>query len=280
LDHLCSDGVAVLNADDPYAMRLANRLPGKRIRTFSIRQEAGAWAEPLEVRCGLDGLHGRIRLGDEIVRLETVLIGLPNLANVLAAAALARSLGVPLEAVESGIRARPPVPGRLERVGRSTPVVLVDYAHTPDALERTLATTREMTRGRLIVVFGCGGDRDRGKRPIMGRAASAIADVSVLTSDNPRSEDPLDILRAIEEGVAGHASRCSAQELHGAGARGYTVEPDRERAIAAALALAQPDDVVVIAGKGHEDYQEVAGVRRAFDDRDVVRRLRAARGES
>ena len=237
LDHLCSDGVAVLNADDPYAMRLANRLPGKRVRTFSVRREADAWAVPLDVRCGLDGLHGRIRLGDETLHLETMLIGLPNLANVLAAAALARSLGVPLDAVESGVRARLPVPGRLERVGRGTPVVLVDYAHTPDALERTLATTREMTRGRLIVVFGCGGDRDSGKRPIMGRAAAVAADVFVLTSDNPRSEDPLDILRAIEEGVADHATKRSAHELEGSRARGYAVEPDRERAIALALAL-------------------------------------------
>jgi UDP-N-acetylmuramoyl-L-alanyl-D-glutamate--2,6-diaminopimelate ligase len=280
LDHLRADGVAVLNADDPYAMRLANRLPGKRIRTFSIRPNADAWAVPLDVRCELNGLRGRIRLGEETLRVETMLIGLPNLANVLAAAALARSLGVPVDAVEGGIRARPPVPGRLERVGRGTPVVLVDYAHTPDALERTLATTREMTRGRLIVVFGCGGDRDRGKRPIMGRAAATAADVCVLTSDNPRSEDPLDILRSIEEGFQGRATKCSVHELSEPGASGYAVEPDRERAIAAALALAQAADVVVIAGKGHEDYQEVAGVRRAFDDRQVVQRLQAARGQA
>jgi UDP-N-acetylmuramoyl-L-alanyl-D-glutamate--2,6-diaminopimelate ligase len=254
-------------------MRIAREVPGERVRTFSVEPHAPAWAVPLDVRCGLDGLHGRIRVGTDAIALETPLVGRPNLANVLAAAAAARSLGIEPRAIEAGLRSRAAVPGRLERVGDGAPVVLVDYAHTPDALERTLETTREMARGRLIVVFGCGGDRDRGKRPIMGRAAAGGADVCVLTSDNPRSEDPHAILREIEAGMNGAACRALA-ELAAPGARGYVVEPDRERAISAALALARRDDVVVIAGKGHEDYQEAAGVRRPFDDREVVRRLR------
>jgi UDP-N-acetylmuramoyl-L-alanyl-D-glutamate--2,6-diaminopimelate ligase len=277
LRHLAEDGIAILNADDAYAMRIAEYLTPAKVRTFSLRANPSAWAVPLDVRCGLDGLHGRIRVGEDVVRLDTALIGLPNLANVLAAAATARALGVTCEAVERGLAARAPVPGRLERVGSGRPAVLVDYAHTPDALERTLATTREMTEGRLIVVFGCGGDRDPGKRPMMGRAAE-VADVAILTSDNPRSEDPMCILEAIEAGLRERVPRCPIVRLRADGARGYYVEPDRERAIAAALTVAGPRDVVVIAGKGHEDYQEVAGVRRPFDDREVVRRIQATGG--
>jgi UDP-N-acetylmuramoyl-L-alanyl-D-glutamate--2,6-diaminopimelate ligase len=273
LEHLAPDGIAVLNADDPFAMRLARVVPAERVRTFSIERRAEAWAAPIDVACGLDGLHGTIRVGADRIVVDSKLLGAPNLANVLAAAAAARALGLDATTVEVGLRDCAPVPGRLERVAATTPVVLVDYAHTPDALERTLATARDMTRGRLIVVFGCGGDRDKGKRPIMGRAAVTLADVCVLTSDNPRSEDPTAILADIERGIPPQHQRRTTAELGRVGARGYAVEPDRERAIAAALALAGKDDVVVVAGKGHEDYQEIAGVRRPFDDRAVVRRL-------
>jgi len=161
----------------------------------------------------------------------------------------------------------------MERIGEGEPAVFVDYAHTPDALERTLAAARHMARGRVIVVFGCGGDRDRGKRPIMGAIAGRIADVAVLTSDNPRSEDPTAILTAVEEGIADSLPRADAADLALGGARGYLVEADRERAVRVALSLAHPPDVVVIAGKGHEDYQEIAGVRRPFDDRALAARV-------
>jgi UDP-N-acetylmuramoyl-L-alanyl-D-glutamate--2,6-diaminopimelate ligase len=149
----------------------------------------------------------------------------------------------------------------------------VDYAHTPDALERTLAAVRQLAPARVVVVFGCGGDRDRGKRPLMGGIAARLADVVVLTSDNPRSEDPDDILAEIEKGVIGVLDRAEPRDLEKPGARGYLVEEDREAAIRLALGVAQPADVVVIAGKGHEDYQEIAGVRRPFDDRAIAATL-------
>jgi UDP-N-acetylmuramoyl-L-alanyl-D-glutamate--2,6-diaminopimelate ligase len=273
-DHLGPAGIAVLNADDAFAMRIASTLPAERVRTFSIQSSADAWAVPVSTKCGLEGLRGKIRVGGDEIELRTRLVGLPNLANVLAAAAAARALGVAPAAVAAGLDGCAPVPGRLERVGAGSPVVLVDYAHTPDALERTLATVREMTPGRLIVVFGCGGDRDKGKRPIMGAAAGRIADASVLTSDNPRSEDPHAIIADIERGIERECRRVAAEALRDH--RGYCVEPDRERAISLALSTARACDVVVVAGKGHEDYQEIAGVRRSFDDREVVARHQSA----
>jgi UDP-N-acetylmuramoyl-L-alanyl-D-glutamate--2,6-diaminopimelate ligase len=272
-DHLSDGGVAVLNADDAFSMRIASRLPAARVRTFSLRPDANAWAKPLAVDCGLAGLRGTIRVGTDTIEVRTRLVGAPNLANVLAAAATARALGVVPAAIAAGIAACAAVPGRLERVGTGFPVVLVDYAHTPDALERTLATVRDMTPARLIVVFGCGGDRDKGKRPLMGGAAARIADVAVLTSDNPRSEDPLAILADIERGIEAGCPRLAPERLRAA--RGYAVQPDRETAISLALGIAREADVVVVAGKGHEDYQEIAGVRRPFDDRQVVARLQA-----
>jgi UDP-N-acetylmuramoyl-L-alanyl-D-glutamate--2,6-diaminopimelate ligase len=200
-------------------------------------------------------------------------VGTPNLSNIAAVVATAEATGVPVDAIEEGLRRCEPVPGRLERIGRSLPVVLVDYAHTPDALERTLLAVGRRCRGRLVVVFGCGGDRDRGKRPMMGEIAGRLAQVAVLTSDNPRSEEPAAILAEIEAGVERHLARATHSSLGERGASGYLVEEDRERAITAALALAGDEDVVVVAGKGHEDYQEIAGQRRHFDDRETVRGL-------
>ena len=276
LEHLAADGVAVLNADDSYAMRIANRLEAAQVRTFSTEHGASTYAHVRDVKIGLEGIDARVALGADEIRVDTCLVGLPNLANVLAAAAAAHARGIAVDAIEAGIHKCRPVPGRLERVGSALPVVFVDYAHTPDALERTLATARTLARGRLIVAFGCGGDRDRGKRPMMGAIAARGADVCVLTSDNPRSEEPAAIVAEIEAGVDGIMPESTFERLADPKAHGYAVEVDRERAIEAALALASPDDVVVIAGKGHETYQEVAGVRRHFDDREVVARLRPA----
>jgi UDP-N-acetylmuramoyl-L-alanyl-D-glutamate--2,6-diaminopimelate ligase len=199
------------------------------------------------------------------------------LANIAAAAATALATGVDSEAVGIGITRAAPVPGRLERVGDADPAVFVDYAHTPDALERTLSALRQLAPARVVVVFGCGGDRDRGKRSLMGGIAARLADVVVLTSDNPRSEDPALILAEIESGVGGARERNTAQDLARPGARGYLVEPDREAAIRLAIGLAEPADVVVIAGKGHEDYQEITGVRRPFDDREIAAALLRSR---
>src|SRR5262249_2578949 len=180
-----------------------------------------------------------------------------NVENALGAAAAARALGIGEVAIRAGIEAVDGVPGRLELVDEGQPVaVIVDYAHKPASPERVLREARGLAHGRVICVFGCGGDRDREKRPLMGRIASELSDVAIATSDNPRSEDPLAI---IEEIVAG--------------ARGLEVEPDRRAAIARAIESGREGDVVLIAGKGHEQGQEIAGVKHPFDDREVAREL-------
>ncbi len=276
LDHLRPGGIAVLNADDPHAMRLAAVLGSMQRLTFSVEPGVAADVAVREVELGLQGIRACLDVRGRPLRVETRLVGRPNLANIAAVAAAADALGVALEAIEHGLRLCAPVPGRLERVGSSLPVVLVDYAHSPDALERTLQAIRGQVAGRLLAVFGCGGDRDRGKRPIMGGIAARYADVVVLTSDNPRSEDPHAILAQIEAGIGGLLPRLEPDALLDAGARGYAIEEDRERAIRTAIAAAGFDDVVVVAGKGHEDYQEIRGQRRWFDDREVVRRLQSA----
>ena len=180
---------------------------------------------------------------------------------------------VPLAAIADGIRQCRGIPGRMERVDDGAPfAVLVDYAHTPDALERAVRVLRSLAEGRLIVVFGCGGDRDRGKRPLMGEAAARIADVVIATSDNPRSEDPLKILHEIERGIV----EAGLDPIQEAAARrddasGYLIIPDRRRAIHLAIEIARPSDVVLIAGKGAEPGQELADRTIPFDDRESAR---------
>jgi UDP-N-acetylmuramoyl-L-alanyl-D-glutamate--2,6-diaminopimelate ligase len=238
--------VGVINVDDPWGRRLLERarLP---TRPFSL-----ADAADLEV----DRTGSSFRWEGEPVRLR--LAGEVNVANALAAAAAARELGVAPPAVASGLSSLVSVPGRNEPVERGQPfTVLVDYAHTPDALERALAGARAMAGGgRVLVVFGCGCDRDRAKRPRMGEVATRLADVAVLTSDNPRSEDPAAIIEEVRAGVR----RTEA----------LVVEPDRRAAIAHALGAAEPGDVVVLAGKGHETTQIVGAQVLPFDDRAVA----------
>jgi UDP-N-acetylmuramoyl-L-alanyl-D-glutamate--2,6-diaminopimelate ligase len=225
---------AVVNVGDPFGRRLAAELPGAL--TFGFAEDAEV--QPRE----LDGIALRLR-------------GRFNLENALGALAAARVLGVDEAAIKAGIEAVDGVPGRFESVDEGQPFsVIVDYAHKPVALESVLKTARELGSGRLICVFGCGGDRDRTKRPLMGGIAARLADRAILTSDNPRSEDPLAI---IDEVLAG------APQLE--------VEPDRRSAIELAIAGAEEGDVVVIAGKGDEQGQEIAGVTLPFDDRAVAR---------
>jgi UDP-N-acetylmuramoyl-L-alanyl-D-glutamate--2,6-diaminopimelate ligase len=183
-------------------------------------------------------------------------------ANALAAAATALALGRPLAQVVERLATAPQVPGRMERIGDTPGVVLRDYAHTPDALERALTTLRPLTSGRLIVVFGCGGDRDRGKRPIMGRIAAELSDLAIATSDNPRTEDPNAIIDDIEQGMGGVP---------------HLRIPDRLAAIHTALAEARPGDTVLLAGKGHETYQIIGTEKYPFDERDIVEK--ALRGD-
>jgi len=215
-------------------------------------------------------------MGDRVVEFSSPLVGSVNLENILAAAAAGFALGIEPEAIAAGIARLATVPGRLEKVeNRNGFSVLVDYAHTPDALERALGLLKPLTRGKLIAVFGCGGDRDRGKRPLMGEAAARLGDLVVLTSDNPRSEDPLKILDEVEVGVKKTGmkrySDLNPKSKIQNPKSGYVVEPDRRAAIRLSLELARPGDLVLIAGKGHEDYQILGAKKIHFDDREVAR---------
>jgi UDP-N-acetylmuramoyl-L-alanyl-D-glutamate--2,6-diaminopimelate ligase len=255
---------AVVNMDDAAVERM---ISGTSDPVFGYGTAAGAAIrlETLDPRP--DGVHLRLSTPLGRRRVFAPLVGAFNGWNVLAAYASALAVGLPAEAIEASLSRGVQVPGRMERIEQGQPfLVIVDYAHTPDALERTLATLRSITRGHLTVVFGCGGDRDVGKRSQMGAIAARGADRVVVTSDNPRGEDPRAIIDAIVAGVRSE------------GREPASVEVDREDAIRAGIALAAPHDALLIAGKGHEGYQEVAGVRRVFDDRDVARRCLAERG--
>ncbi len=271
-EYLAEGGAAVVNADDPWGRRLVASLPQAGLWTFSPSGARHARARLVALETSLEGTRARMEVDGRAVEVRSRLLGAFNAANLLAAATAALAWGIELDAVTGGLESCGPVPGRLERIGTGRPVVLVDYAHTPDALERALAAVSALAPGRTIVCFGCGGDRDRGKRPMMGAAAARGADVVVLTSDNPRSEDPERIIADIEAGLAAVMERIEPAQA-AAGRRGYLIEPDRREAIRTAIEVAADGDVVLVAGKGHEDYQEVRGERRPFDDRAVVREL-------
>jgi UDP-N-acetylmuramoyl-L-alanyl-D-glutamate--2,6-diaminopimelate ligase len=260
-------GWAVLNADDPAAavMRRVSRAP---VLTYGLHAPADVRGR--DVALDLQGSTFVAETPQGTVRVRLRLAGAFNVANALAALAVGLTQGVPLETMAEALGAVPGIPGRFEAVHAGQPfAVIVDYAHTPDGLENVLRAARAITAGRLIVVFGCGGDRDRTKRPLMGRIAAEWGDVVVVTSDNPRGEEPLAIIAEICPGVE-RGAKGRAVEIH--------VEPDRRRAIQLALAAARPGDLVMIAGKGHETYQELRGVKYPFDDRQVVRELLRARG--
>lgn len=242
------------------------RDPGRwsRARFLTFGEDARADAYPRETVLTPQGMGGTLSILGELIPFQSPLIGRHNLENILASSLLARALDVPAEAITTGLQEASPVPGRLEQVPTERGQVFVDYAHTPDALRAVLSAVREITRSRLVVVFGCGGDRDRGKRPEMGRVVEEYADVVVPTSDNPRSEDPQRILGDILEGLEQpHAARPHV---------------DRREAIAAALEDLQEGDVLVVAGKGHEAEQEIDGERFPFDDREVIREILAKGG--
>jgi UDP-N-acetylmuramoyl-L-alanyl-D-glutamate--2,6-diaminopimelate ligase len=242
----------VINADSLHGQQLVP-MAGIPVTTFGIEHDADLRAESVQV-------HQRgVAFVADGVRIESRLRGKYNVSNCLGAMAAARAVGIDDEAIAAGIADLVGVPGRLEPVEFGQPFpVLVDYAHTPDSLENVLRATRALAAGRLIVVFGCGGDRDRGKRPLMGEVATSLADLTVVTSDNPRSEDPAEIIAQIEPGAR-------------AGGGEFRVEPDRRAAIRLALEEARAGDVVVIAGKGHETGQEFKDGTVPFDDRIVAR---------
>jgi len=254
LDYLAPDGLQVVNGDDPAWQRLRRR--GRRI-TFGERG-----GDVTARRVATDAAGARFELatpvGSADVRLP--LLGRFNVANALGVAACAWGLGLQADEIAARLATAPQVPGRMDRLATQPCVVLRDYAHTPDALQRALETLRPLTTGKVIVVFGAGGDRDRGKRAPMGELAARLADLAIVTSDNPRTEDPERIVQEIEAGMNGKAHERIV---------------DRRRAIARALELAQPGDTILLAGKGHETYQVIGTTNHPFDERTIVRELGA-----
>ena len=251
-------GQAVVNADNEYGRRLIAGLGGENaVVTYGVLGDAAISAS--DIRVSADETYFVVRTPLGSVPITLPVIGRYNVHNALAAIGAAVALGIDLRTIERALAELPAVPGRLERIPTGQPLgVYVDYAHTEDALRNVLTTVGELTPGRVICVFGCGGDRDPGKRAPMGQAAQELADFSILTSDNPRTEDPREILRQVAAGFpAGTTER-------------YVVIPERREAIERALDLAQPGDSVLIAGKGHESYQEIAGAFTPFSDRQVV----------
>ncbi len=269
-EHLAPGGTAVVNARDPWGARLADQLgPGPRIWRYGVREEDALRAE--DVRIGLAGIRATFRTPAGTLEIRSPLVGQHNLENLLCAAGMALGLGLAPEAVARGLSASQGAPGRLERIDGRGLSVFVDYAHTDDALTRVLLALRAVGPRRLVCVFGCGGDRDRGKRPLMGRAAAA-ADLAVVTSDNPRSEDPAAIIADVLPGLEGAGRPRLDADRARRGEDGFAVEPDRRAAIALALESARPGDAVLVAGKGHEDYQLFGAERRHFSDREEARR--------
>lgn len=243
-------GAAVINADQPEwkSLPMAPRLLTYGINSGDVRAE--------DIAFDATGSSWNLRSGDESAPVRLPLVGDFNVINALAATAAALSVGIPLRALARSISLIPQIPGRLELIAESPPIIR-DYAHTPDALVRTLAALRPFVSGNLILVFGAGGDRDPGKRPIMGAAAEAGADRVIVTSDNPRTEDPEAIIDEIERGMTSQHERIT----------------DRRQAIARAIEIAEHGDTILLAGKGHETYQVIGTEKRPFDERQVVAEL-------
>jgi UDP-N-acetylmuramoyl-L-alanyl-D-glutamate--2,6-diaminopimelate ligase len=295
---------AVIHGGDLWGTVLLKQVANAGLECWSYGARSEWDIHPLEVTDELDGLKGKIQVRGRPVEFSSCLVGAANLENILGAVGVAFALGLPVEAITRGIAALRFVPGRLEKIENSCGIsVLVDYAHTPDALERALRAVRGLMPGkesrvsghgsrveefrletrnsklgtdapRLICVFGCGGDRDRGKRPLMGEVAARLSDRVVITSDNPRTEEPLAIIREIEAGVQKLGLKkleTRNLNINGREVPAYWVEVDRRAAIGLALRWARPGDVVLIAGKGHEDYQILGSKRIHFDDRQVAR---------
>lgn len=260
---------AVINADDPWGRRLLEEISLPKI-TYGLTAVSDVHA--LEQRLSLDGITAAITSSLGVFEIKSPLTGRYNLENILAAVAAALSLGIEPRCIQEGIAALANVPGRLEKVSRpGEPAVFVDYAHTDDALLNVLSLLNQFRQRKIITVFGCGGDRDRGKRSKMGRVAASLCDLIVITSDNPRSEEPARIMADIEAGI----DRMEVQKITAqndcTSAKAYLIISDRSQAIKWAINQAQPCDIVLIAGKGHEDYQIIGDARLHFDDREVAR---------
>jgi len=255
--------VAVINLDDPYASRLEGLAP----RTLTYGLKGTPEITTRKFALGSNGLEFLAQTPAGKIEVRSPLVGRVNVYNILAAIGAGIGLDIPADKIEQGIAALVLVPGRFERIDEGQPfLVLVDYAHTDDALSNLIATARELSpEGRIITVFGAGGERDRTKRPLMGEAAGSLSDLVILTSDNPRSEDPLRIINDVVVGL----QKVNAK---------YRIEPERERALAIALEEAQPGDIVLLAGKGHEPYQVLKDRTIEFDDREKAREILRRKG--
>ncbi|UCC66375.1 MAG: UDP-N-acetylmuramoyl-L-alanyl-D-glutamate--2,6-diaminopimelate ligase [Deltaproteobacteria bacterium] len=257
------DPWAIVNIDDPLLREFKKELPPLRAMTYGHDQGE---VRVLREEVSLKGIKTMLSTTLGSLEIKTTLIGEYNLYNILAATTVGISLGISLETIRQGIEGLSRIPGRMEKVGDGSPWILVDYAHTPDALEKTLKGIKRLAKERLIVVFGCGGDRDRSKRPLMGKIGVQWADLAIITSDNPRTEDPFKIIEQIEKG---------AREVS---PHRYLVIPDRREAINKAISLAGPHDLVLITGKGHENYQIIGEERLPFDDRKEAERALEEKG--
>ncbi|HEY4745620.1 MAG TPA: cyanophycin synthetase, partial [Desulfuromonadaceae bacterium] len=281
-----------INMDDPSGPRVA-RQSACPVITYGIDYAGDVRA--VDVSSSVAGISALLVTPTGEIPISSRLLGRFNLSNILAAAAAGIALDLPLAAIKAGIEGHATVPGRLERVENQRGVTcLVDYAHTGDAMENVLTTLKEIVRGRIITVFGCGGDRDPGKRPIMGRIATELSDLAIVTSDNPRTEDPSRILEQIRSGIIKSPPPPQGEgRIHqspppqgegqgGGGVREYTIDElstdfadkgfvmleNRREAIRLAIRLSRPDDIVLLAGKGHEDYQIIGRTKHHFDDRE------------
>jgi UDP-N-acetylmuramoyl-L-alanyl-D-glutamate--2,6-diaminopimelate ligase len=278
LENLSASGVAVVNGDDTYCNRIYTELRGAKRMAWKFSRQGNAEISAINAEFSLSGIRATLKTPAGDIPVRSQLVGIHNLENILAAAGVALSAGFSRRDVQDGIERLQGVPGRMERIEDRGIVALVDYAHTDDALRRALESLRGLSRSRLILVFGCGGDRDRGKRPLMGAAAAEGSDVAVITSDNPRSEDPNEVIAQVALGIERAGFRRISQGKARSGEKGYLVEADRAQAIALAVSLAKAGDLILVAGKGHETYQEVDGQKRPFDDRQQVAEALKARG--
>jgi UDP-N-acetylmuramoyl-L-alanyl-D-glutamate--2,6-diaminopimelate ligase len=275
---------AVIYGDDPRGRQLIDKIRSHDFDLWSYGEGQECDVHPVNVDRDVTGLRGTIQAREQLIEFDSPLIGGANLQNILGAVGVGRALGIDADVVAEGIKQLKSVPGRLEKVQNDRGItILIDYAHSPDALEKVLGAVRPLTQRKVICVFGCGGDRDRGKRPLMGETAARLSDLVVITSDNPRTEEPAAIIDEVEAGVAKTPlrklvvpdlrSQITSSEVDG----GYVVEVDRRKAIAIAISAASTGDLVLIAGKGHEDYQILGADKIHFDDREVAREESALR---
>jgi UDP-N-acetylmuramoyl-L-alanyl-D-glutamate--2,6-diaminopimelate ligase len=266
----CYNGRAVINIDDSYGQRLAAMLPD--VLTCGRASKADIYPESLEI--SLQGIRARVSTPVGVVDVASPLLGDYNAENLLCAIGAAVALGLSPQVIASGLSAATGVPGRLEQVENDREaVILVDYAHTGDALRRVIEAMQALAPKRILTIFGCGGDRDRTKRPIMAEVAAGGSNIAIATSDNPRSEDPAQILNDVRDGLTKvHAREWSVAEAAKGEGRGYIVIEDRRAAIKFAVDILQPGDLLLVAGKGHEDYQILKSGRIHFDDREELRK--------